>query len=411
MTIRFGYYADLRTIQLDESGRGWIQAMRVGKYNHPKHGLLDFTIDRLHKLAEGVKSKVRGVDLDIDYDHKMDPTKGSEAAGWVKDAKVENNALWLLVEWTRTAAEKIKEKAYRYFSPEFQDVWTDAAGVEHKDVLFGGGITNRPFLKDLLPLNLSELTFADPPDREEGMTEEQKALRQSLGLPEDATDKQVLEAVSKLKVPNVDENNTAHGPNDPATPNGPRNDAPSDANRTDADANPFDDKKLSEMASSTNPETRMLADYIRQQNAQREEERKQLAELVRTNKENQVTIKLGEYSQGNRIIAPAVLEDAKKLLVAVPVQLHELVYNLLNKMRDDKSTVQLGETPGASSHGRNMPSDGKTAEQIVEERIAKKLSENKELGYADASSMVFAEDTGLFDRYQRESYIVARDAR
>jgi phage I-like protein len=114
VTIRFSYYADLGSIQLDESGRGWIQAMRVGSYEHPRYGKLEFTLERLQRFAESVKRKVRGIDPDIDYDHKMDPARGREAAGWVKDAKVDGNALWLLVEWTKTAADKIKEKAYRH---------------------------------------------------------------------------------------------------------------------------------------------------------------------------------------------------------------------------------------------------------------------------------------------------------
>jgi len=185
VTIRFGYYADLRSVKLDERGNSWIQAMRVGEYQHPRHGKLQFTLDRLMRFAESVKTKIRGIEPDIDYDHKMDPARGHEAAGWVRDAKVEGDALYLLVDWTKTAAEKIKEGAYRYFSPEFQDTWTDAAGKVHRDVLFGGGITNRPFLKDLLPLNLSELSFAEPTNKEEGV--DPKELRKKLGLAEDAT--------------------------------------------------------------------------------------------------------------------------------------------------------------------------------------------------------------------------------
>src|ERR1700712_733268 len=96
---RFGYYADLRGIQFTEHA-SWITAMRVGEYQHPVHGKISFTPDRLKRFADSVKNKVRGIELDIDYDHKTDPTKGNEAAGWVKDAKVEGDSLQLLVEWT-----------------------------------------------------------------------------------------------------------------------------------------------------------------------------------------------------------------------------------------------------------------------------------------------------------------------
>src|SRR3954464_8536862 len=155
---RFGYYADLRGTRFTEGEKpkSWVMAMRVGDYKHPAYGQISFTADRIKRFADSVKNKVRGIALDIDYDHKADPARGNEAAGWVEDAKIEGDALMLLVEWTKTAAEKIKDGAYRYFSPDFQDEWRDSNSIEHRDVLFGGGITNRPFLKDLLPVNLSE---------------------------------------------------------------------------------------------------------------------------------------------------------------------------------------------------------------------------------------------------------------
>src|SRR5690349_24949399 len=99
---RFGYYADLRGLQFSEANKSWITAMRVGEYLHPMHGKISFTPDRLMRFADSVKRKVRGISLDIDYDHKADPTKGNEAAGWVEDAKVEGDTLYLLVDWTKS---------------------------------------------------------------------------------------------------------------------------------------------------------------------------------------------------------------------------------------------------------------------------------------------------------------------
>jgi hypothetical protein len=412
VTIRFGYYADLRTIQLDEQGRGWIQAMRVGSYLHPLHGKLDFSLERVMRFADSVRNKVRGIDLDVDYDHKMDPTKGHEAAGWIKDAKVEGDALYLLVDWTQTALGKIKEGAYRYFSPEFKSKWTDAAGVEHQDVLFGGGITNRPFLKDLLPLNLSELSFAETPNKEEGV--DGKELRTKLGLPEDATDEQVLEHAGSLhqqsvtKGAPVDHTATTHAPNAPAKPpvyvDGQPQDASTAAQRVDKDGkqitdgdNPFlDKKKLSELAAA-NP---MFAWLLQQQEAQAQ----LLNELTIANKRNEVKVKLTEYQTGNKILSPALLSEAEKLLTAVPVQLHETVHALLAKVRDGHGTVQLGETGNVGGQSSRR-ADGKTNEQVIEERIVKLRESDKNLSYGDAAVAVMAEDPTLFSEYQDESYL------
>lgn len=197
MTVKVGYLVDLATVKFDEgSTQTWIQGAPLGKYDHPIYGEIEFTPERVQQFAANVKANVRGQDLNIDYDHKE-----GEAAGWVKDAEARDNGLWLLVEWTKTAAQKIKEKAYRYFSPEFVDEWTHPSTKQaYKDVLFGGGITNRPFLKGILPINMSEV-FAHAADQNNdgGVMDEKlrKQIAKRLGLPEDAAEDQVLEALNK----------------------------------------------------------------------------------------------------------------------------------------------------------------------------------------------------------------------
>jgi len=412
---RFGYYADLRGLAFSEGQKKWIQAMRVGNYAHPTYGQISFTADRLVRFADSVKRKVRGIALDIDYDHKADPARGNEAAGWVEDAKVEGDALYLLVEWTKTAAEKIKEGAYRYFSPEFQDEWTDASGVQHRDVLFGGGITNRPFLKDLLPVNLSELTFAEQKSEGEGMKIEE--LRALYGLPSDGSqDDKIVErakadreaATSKSQP--VDRTATTHAPNNAAvtSPQGTLNGLPFDATT----ATQVNDKgemvtpeevQLSELA-KTNP---ALAAMMRAQLAQNKALSEQVALLAQSNKLSEIRVRLNEYRTGQTIVAPAVLDEAAKLLAKLPVQLHEDLHVLLKLVQGGNTTVQLGEV--GTSGNVTATNGGKSASEEAEAKIAatrKQFHEasGKELSYADAMTDVFASDPELYARYQAESY-------
>lgn len=194
---QLGYLVDLSACRFSDEGSGWIQAMPLGKFTHPVYGEIDITPERVQRFAANVKSGVRGQDLDIDYDHKV---KTTEAAGWVKDAEARANGLWIFVEWTKEAWGKIKSKAYRYFSPELVDEWKHpSTGMLHKDVLFGGGLTNRPFLKGILPINLSELSFGEATSV--GGHMDPKLLRQLLGLPEDATDEAVTSKIGELTKP------------------------------------------------------------------------------------------------------------------------------------------------------------------------------------------------------------------
>jgi phage I-like protein len=411
---RFGYYADLRGLQFSEANKSWITAMRVGEYQHPMHGTISFTPDRLKRFADSVKNKVRGIALDIDYDHKADPTKGNEAAGWVEDAKVEGDTLYLLVDWTKSAVEKIKEKAYRYFSPEFQDEWQDSTGVTHRDVLFGGGITNRPFLKDLLPVNLNELTFAE---QKKGTGMDLAKLRKLYGLAEDGSqDDKILEraeadrTAATTKAAPVDGTATTHAPNSPTTtnPQGTVNGLPFDATTAtavDKDGNMVtpEEVQLNELA-KTQP---ALAAMMRIQLSENKKLADQVKQLGEANKLNEIRVKLNEYRTGQTVIAPAVLDEATKLLAKAPVQLHADIHNVLKLVQGGNSTVQLGEV----GHAGNQTSlvDGKTATERAEAKIAttrKQFHETtgKELSYADAMTDVFAADHELFAAYQAESY-------
>lgn len=409
---RFGYYADLRGLTFTES-KSWIQAMRVGNYSHPSYGQISFTADRLRRFADSVKNKVRGIALDIDYDHKADPTKGNEAAGWVEDAKVEGDTLYLCVDWTATAKQKIQEKAYRYFSPEFQDEWTDSQGTLHRDVLFGGGLTNRPFLKDLLPVNLSELTFAETKNEGKGM--DLAKLRKLYGLPEDGSqDDQILvraqedrtAATSKGGNP-PDRTGTTHAPNNGAGDPQPKLDGKTYDATTAGAVNPDgtprtpDVLELSELAKK-DPIIKLLMEQATANN-------KRLAELEAANKLSEIKVKLNEYRTGDKVVAPAILDEASKLLVALPVTMHEKVHAMLAEVRKlgEAASVKLGET-GYSHADQASTSSVKLAEDKVDAE-AKKLFElnsktNKDYSMADAYVDAMAENPQLFTEYQNAAY-------
>lgn len=153
---KLSYYIDLHGVGLADKDLTWLHAMPVGTKKHPEYGELEFTSERLQRFASNVKGKVRKIDLDIDYEHKQDPAKGNKAAGWIKDAEVRDDGLWLAAEFTDTAKKEIKDGEWKYLSPEFVDEWADADGSKYEDVLFGAALTNRPFLKDLMPIAASE---------------------------------------------------------------------------------------------------------------------------------------------------------------------------------------------------------------------------------------------------------------
>jgi phage I-like protein len=94
------------------------------------------------------------------------------------------------VDWTPKAEKKLSERELRYFSPDFAFSWTDPeSGKVHKNVLFGGGLTNRPFVKEMQPI------VADEKNMKEGNMKTVEELQTEL----DAANAQVKTLGEKLK--------------------------------------------------------------------------------------------------------------------------------------------------------------------------------------------------------------------
>jgi phage I-like protein len=398
VTQRFGYWTDLSTIELSDKGPTWIQAMPLGKYKHPFFGDIDINDERVKRFADNVNSNVRGTELDIDYDHKM--TTG-EAAGWVKAADARPNGLYLLVDWTARARQAIREKAYRYFSPEFTDEWEHPkTQVKYKDVLFGGGITNRPFLKDIAPVNASELVLGDQEPKTGGRMDP-KQLRKALRLPEDASDEQVSTAVETLAQAN--EGAGPPGGTGPASDQQQQQqNASNDGGQNNAGEQGVSNggtnanqQQLSELA-KTNPAIAQLME-------QQEQMRKALAEQQTRIRLSDMTTKVTQLNEkaGQKGVAfPAVvLNELPQLLTDMSDTVGKGVVGLFEKLLDTR-LVQLGEKGHQQIAGGNT-ADGQMG---LHNAVVALMEKDKDLTYADAMDKVLSEKPELFDSYRADSY-------
>jgi hypothetical protein len=143
-----------------------VQILRVGKFNHPTYGAFEITPLTLFEMKSNFDSNIRGVDMAFDYFHDSD----KEASAWVKSLELrENNTeLWALVDWTPKAEQKLSERELRYFSPDFAFNWTDPEkGATYNNVLFGGGLTNRPFVKEMKAIVANEGKMQDASTQKE----------------------------------------------------------------------------------------------------------------------------------------------------------------------------------------------------------------------------------------------------
>jgi phage I-like protein len=381
--IKAGYWVDLNSVKFDETAQtSWIQAMPLGNYDHPIYGKIEVTPERVQRLATNVKQNARGVELDIDYDHKA---QTNEAAGWVKDAEARSDGLWLLVDWTKTAYQKIKEKAYRYFSPEFVDEWTHPkTGVVYQDVLFGGGITNRPFLKDILPINASELVLEGQEAPSTGGRMDPKQLRKALRLPEDASDEQVTQAVDALAQAN--EGAGPPGGTGPASDQQQQNPPAGGTGDEGQQASEAALKKLAE----TNP-------AIKQLMAQMEGQAKLLADQQRTLRLSELQKTTMELGTADNAIPAVVLNELPQVLVEMRPADADKVLGLFKKL-SETGLVKLGEKGSERRSERNdAPAEG---QDLIHKSVIALMDKDKDLSYSDAMTKVLTEKPELYEGYR-----------
>jgi phage I-like protein len=386
MAQQFGYMVDLASLKLDdlsaEDTTLTFQAMPYGEWTHPQYGKINLTPERAARFADNVNNGARGQDLDIDFDHKK---YHGEAAGWVRAANAGSDGLYLTVEWTKTALQKIKEKAYRYFSPEFMDEWKHpSTGQVFKDVLFGGGITNRPFLKGIRPLNLSELDA----EQEEGRSMDPKVLRKLLGLPEDATDEQV-ETAQQARLKEIEDNEAKEGEAESA-----------DVEKVVAAqlaSVGLSEEVIKRLTEGDNADVKALTDAV---STLTRTVAVQGAALQLSETDNIVKT-LSEPNEDKVALSTKSQEKLKSVLLklsepAARQEITELVQVLTGK----GGTVQLGERAGTIEHDSG---DG-TEAVIKYENAIKKCMEEDKLSYGDAAERVAALHPQLFEAHQQASY-------
>jgi hypothetical protein len=387
------HLVDLGSVQLADTGNAvWLQYLPLGLYDHPVHGEINITPQRIANFVKNFNDKVREQDLDVDYEHKQLDTK---AAGWIKAAEDRGpEGLWVQVDFTDPAMQALRNKEYKYFSAEFADAWKHPkTKTKHKDVMFGGALTNRPFIKDIMPINLSEL-LGEPHkqyDPNQGVSMDPK-LKASLiklyKLSEDATDEQVAEAVEA-------------GAPAPVEPKAETDDekkarlikeAEELGLKVDEAVKEPELAQLSELA-KTNPALQVLL-------AEREETRTRMQALEVGNKLSETTIKLNAMNEtGKFAIPPAVHKTVRDLVVRLNDKDGEDVLALL-KQFTDLGLVELGERgrtrePGTGSEGEDFTS-----------RIMK-LAEKDGIDFVEASLQIAAQDPEGFAAYRSESTMKA----
>jgi len=405
MPLGFTYWSDVTGTQLSDPSHQWVHALPIGEYTHPIYGKLKFTPERIKKFADSVIQKVRGIDPDIDYDHKLDSSKGKKAAGWVKGAEARDDGLWLFVEWTPEAANSIQSKEYRYFSTEFANEWEDGKGNKFTDVVLGGGLTNRPFVKDLVPINLSEV-MDDSSNKENEM--DRKQLIQLLSLSDDATDEQIEQAIkdkgsgpdlSKLELTVDADGKVTAKDSDGNTVEVGTVEAPKGEGGKEGGGEGEGAEAQAELAAlaEKNP---AVAKMLSEHQALKED----VTTLKTATRLSEVTTQLSELGKDHkRVLPPVVQNKLREVMVQLPKKLSDDVADAMVELMK-VGTVELGERSASGKDGSKGSGDGSAVTQFLSEvdkiQKAHKEEHDEKLSFRDAVDQVYLSDPALYERYQ-----------
>lgn len=173
----------------------WIQIMPFGPLVSARDG-------RTLQITS-LENVVRATELPllVDWEHGSEYGQ-TRAAGWVEELHIENPGdgkfpragLWGRASWTADGQKDVASKAYRYLSPSV----LLSSDTKDAQQLLAVALTNRPALNmqgiGTYREALSARVGPWASEEKDSMTPEQrKALCAKLGLPETATDAQILE--------------------------------------------------------------------------------------------------------------------------------------------------------------------------------------------------------------------------
>jgi Mu-like prophage I protein len=164
--LALGEKPEVATLSDVKDGLVRIAIAQTGNYE--KDGR-PFTIS--DQDLKDMERNLKDREVPLDYEHLSAnpdaPPGHSRASGWIKAPdKIEpfqgnSKILWGWAEFTPACLMAIKDKEFRFFSPEIHWAEKDQHGKSIGTRLAAGAITNRPFLKDLPPIEIEAKDFPE----------------------------------------------------------------------------------------------------------------------------------------------------------------------------------------------------------------------------------------------------------
>lgn len=377
-----------------------IQIIPVGKWKHNDYGDMKVTKDDIKQFANNFKLR-KGVPIT-----KGHAKMGEElpAVGWFKKLiNKGSDGLWAIVEWTDIGLQMLKEKAYKYFSPEIHWKYEDPQTHKvYKNVLTGGALTNYPYFKELQAIVLSEKCIFNQFNNNDMALNLKEILEKEVADLSDEEKKFLVENKDEL----TDEDNEKYKDilevedkdddkdDDKDEDKDKDKDEDKDEDKDDKDEDKDKDKDDKDEDDDKDDEGKMSASEVKllQDKADKGVE----ALLKLTEMETKEVVKTYVFSESNS--EGKILPKSQDKVVNFMMSLNEGQVAKFKELLSELPKVQIfGEIGDAGS-------EDDTSNKI-DKLVKTKMTGDKSLKYSDALKSVFSENVELAKEYEKDMKI------
>lgn len=416
-----------------------IHLIPIGQWEHDAYGPILITNSDIREFAQNFNAGVRkGVFITAGHEGFAE----LPAMGWITAVEIRDTGLWGVVDWNEAGKACLRDKAFKFFSPEYYRDYEDPQTHQmYRNVLTGGALTKSPYFKELEAvvtfsektlikkfnennnnnMNLQELVAKKIEDltTEEitfikehvaELTDDQKAtLTAVLDAPaetaEEKTAREAKEAQEKADADKaaadkaaadkaLEDANIAAGLNADGTAKttdtgGEAGAGAGEGVNVDAGVEKVEGSDKVIMSSSKFSEMKKII----------EDNKVAMAEIAKAKLDS--TVKALVFSTENKSgkFLPKSEQTLRAFMEKLSDSQRQAFAELVKSLPEGQAFKEIGSGVGAL--------DG-TAQAEVQALVKAKMSEKSDLSYADALKQVFIENKGLAEKYNAELKPVRR---
>lgn len=373
----------------------------IGAWEHPEYGPMEITSEHIDEFIKNFKDKVRR-DIPITAGHDNGMSGGElPAIGWFKELFSQGvRGLFATVEWTEEGARLLKERAFKYFSPEFYETYSDPeTGETYKHVLVGGALTNKPYFKELEPV----VAFSEPviinqfnetmdlntilSKKPEELSDEEKAFLKENEASLDDSQKETFKSVL--------EDGAGDGADDGAG-DGDGDDAGDDDGADDgADAGADDEQKDASEKGNKGKMVQMSETEAKTLREKADKGAQAFAELEKMKLSNIVEALIFSEKNKDGRFAVKQKDSVVSFMLTLSERQRDQFKNIVAGMPKSSLFTEHGDA-GKEDFSDDVAGSAKKADELAKEKV--KASDGK-LKYSDALKQVFAEHPELASKH------------